>query len=195
MTVFGALADGGDLEDDLLAHLEAWLPSYAAEIERQRGSKLPAIRSYRFVTDYERLSAQALPTCIIETSGTGSDEPDRDGEGNYRATFEVAVTIALRAADGLVARRTAQRYGSAVQAALTQHPKVSDKVTVFDLAGIDYTAEPQEKRWIASCTSTFSVELRDFLNTDLGPSDPDLDPEDWAEVEEVTTEIDKAPPS
>lgn len=190
MSVFGDLSHGGQLESAVVTHLRTWLPSYLAECERQFDTTLASIASYSIVSGYDRLPQQAFPVLIVESPGPGK-EIDRDGEGNVWARYEVQVTVATAAADPIPTRQQAQTYGIAVQALLTQKSLVADNVSVLDLTGIDFTAEPVEKRWRSSCTSTFLIEHRDFLNTDVGPTEPDLDPEDWPSVSEVITQIER----
>lgn len=190
MSVFGGLSHAGQLEDDLLDHLKLWLPTYLAECERQFDTTLPDIRSYSVVSDYDRLPQQALPVLIIESAGT-EDEPENDGDRNYWARYEVRITVETAAADPLPTRRQAQTYGLALQALLLQKPAVSENVSVIDFGGVSFAAESVEKRWRASSTSTFLIEHRDFLNSNGGPTEPDLNPADWPEITEVITTIEK----
>lgn len=196
LQVFGRLLDVSEVEEAVIAALELWLPTYIAEVERQRGmtpESMPMPRSYSTVNEFVKWTEDQLPTIIVVSPGLAPTDPKREGDGTYRAWYRVGVAVIAAARDRETTRRISKLYIAAIRGAILQHAGLGD----LEAAGIRWTNErnsdiPDEAgRTLGSGAVTFDIEMRGVINDRLGPAEPFDDPYDdptWPTV--ATTDVD-----
>lgn len=140
MPLLGPLVSSWTLERaarDLLMPDRNLIGLYLDEVVKQTGA---AVRSERprtvVVREREaRLSDEQLPALIIVCPGT-VDDPERDGEGMYRATWFMTVAAVVQSSDGDLARQLASDLCCAASGVLAQMlPRVDGRVLATRWAG------------------------------------------------------------
>jgi hypothetical protein len=200
-SLYGRLISAADVEQALKRRIDARLGDYLTEVERQHGLTVGTIARPRAFVVAERFPEDQLPAIVVESPGT-ADLPAADGQGRYRARFEVVLAIHVAASAGAI--ELAKLYALALRALAVQQPSalfmgvdwISERYPRPDLAGgrTFYTAEV-----------ALEVQVDEVTNRHEGPPDepgwPDVDdggPESpaWgtstsADVELVKTPIDE----
>jgi hypothetical protein len=107
-SAFGPLVAASDMEDAVLAQLQAWLPDYLAEVERTHGlqvGSLPQPRSWVLSSEVERFPEEQLPAVMLASPGL-TDPPLADGTGVYTARWQLVVDERYRLLDSIDDRTT-----------------------------------------------------------------------------------------
>lgn len=198
MTLFGPLVHSGKVEQAVQSTLQAWIPTYLREIERQHDKdqgSLPSPRSYRLVSesaDPVRWPEDQLPSIIILCPGF-AQEPDHQGSGAYRARYAVSVAAMVSARDQGATRQLARLYGIAIAAVLLQKPSLNDFASGVQWVDESYDDIPNDQqRSLACAIEGFTVDVDRVLDTTQGPLTADASEEEespeWTEIEEVIIE-------
>jgi hypothetical protein len=127
VSVIGAIIDPSVVEDAVTATIEVWIDSYLTEVENQRGLTVNTISrplSYNETFDYDNWPEGQLPGIAVISPGTVG-EPERWGNGDISAWFEVQVAAIVTGQQEGEVRRVAQRYQSALGALLMQLANLS----------------------------------------------------------------------
>lgn len=201
--VIGPIIDAGQVEDDVKAHLELWLPTYLAQLAEDRG--LPrntflrddgsAVANWQHTTDFDVTETTQLPAVLIINTGVNGT-PQREGDGSYRVTWLIGIGVLVSAGGdnpALNSSRLAKRWGAAIRCAMVQYCLDNPSVEGIGWEDEGYDDVPTElQRSLASARLVFSVEYRDVVNTNLGPGQPDPHPdpvtepyEDWPTVQDA----------
>jgi hypothetical protein len=201
MSQFGTIKTPDEVEQAMLNHLHTWLPTYLAEIERQKGitaGSLQAPRSYVTRNEFTKWPEDQLPALVVVNFGTAGD-PKREGGGEYRVPWTLGVGAVLGARDKPFTHRLTRLYGSAIVAAILQHQSLGEyaESTHWDQMSFNDINERQG-RTLASIQSIYTVSVRETINALEGPIQPVVppttDPGDWPEVEEVQITIQEEVP-
>lgn len=199
--VFGASLDSEDVEQAMIAHLQKWMPTYIAEVRRQKDPEgkrwpkgVPGIRSYDI--DVTELAAHKWPEsqlpCVIV--GSPGEDDDPRVEGDRRVTAFYGVTILCVASGGgkdpeANSKALARLYGSAARMAIMQHPDLGEFAN-----GVGMRAERNDtisrgveaSRSLAGSARAYVVEVENVVDVGAGPleplEDPETPPEDWPTV-------------
>lgn len=178
--VFGPIVTGKHVRTAMRAHLQAWLPSYVAEVGREDGrlgSDLPLPRSYVSALDLVngKFTEDQMPSCVIVAPGLIT-EPVKRG-GAFITTWAVSVGCVVSGQDRENTFDLSELYAAAVRAAVLQHPSLGGFATAIDWLGERYDDIPNEmQRTLAAGTVQFSVEVQDALRLGYGPDAPLADP-------------------
>lgn len=190
MSLIGPLFDSGKLEQAVLATLSegSYLANYIAHASIEAGlvGSLPPIQSFNVVSEFDYFPEDNLPSLVVEAPGL-RDEPQRDGEGYWRATwiFEVAVVVAGRTANE--ARRNAQIYQAAVRGAMLQLNLNGTKASVKAWLDEATAKVPERQRRNLFATSdVFSIEVEDVVNQ-FGESSDEAT--QYPQITEVDVEV------
>jgi hypothetical protein len=192
MTKIGPLYGADVLEAATITMLREYLPRYlarAAHLRERPAPPKPA--SYAVVSEYDRFPEDHLPAMIIGSPGI-TGEPDRDGEGYYRATWalEVAATVSGRTA--AETRVLAQIYAAAVRGVMLQAPFPDPKADVKAWLDEAYADVPTSKRRsIIATSNVFAIEVADVV-TDMGIPD-DAEEDTYPTITDATVEVQKRP--
>ena len=192
MTVFGVLISPHQVREAVNSHLQLWLPSYLAELERQNerdSGSLPPFKSVVNTARLESMPEDQLPRLILITPGTIGDFKI-DEEDRYQAKFSLALGTVTSATDQAGANKLSELYVLACAAALVQHPKLPELSTSVTLKRFSFDEGPREQeRSLALAVAYFEIDVGDILAGSEGPTEPDVDPADWPEVETVEVEV------
>jgi phage gp37-like protein len=125
-SAFGPLVAASDMEDAVLAQLQAWLPDYLAEVERTHGlqvGSLPQPRSWVLSSEVERFPEEQLPAVMLASPGL-TDPPLADGTGIYTARWQLVVAVQVNVRGNRLALRVARLYALALRGALLQQQRL-----------------------------------------------------------------------
>lgn len=125
--VFGRIVIASDAETALVDTLQAWLPSYLAELERRTGREpgaVPMVRSWRRSNRFYRFPQDQLPAAIVISPGT-TGAPERRGDGTIDAWYRLGIAIVCAANTAEATNELAKLYAAAVRTAVLQQPALA----------------------------------------------------------------------
>lgn len=199
---FGPILDAADVEAALLAHLELWLPTYIAEVVRQKdpdGELWPdgvePVRSFTVVhAAEEKWPEDQIPMILAYSPGL-TEPPEYHGDGEVSAKYAVGLA-AIAGADTMANTKALTRvYASAAKAAIVQHEDLGgfalgtrwvDERNYPVVQGVDV------ERNLMAVSATYEIEAAAVLDRDEGPQAPSTEEQPpWGTVKssEVTVEI------
>lgn len=186
------------LENELLTLIEAWLPTYLSEVERQYGlaaCTLARPKFYGTSVENDLHPGEKMPAIIVVSPGTGA-EPEGEGGGVYSAWYDVTVATSVMASDEMGARRLAALYSGAIRALVMQHGSVNGVADGVRWLGEEFLGEPgsQRNRSRGGALTHFRVKIAETVNAQAGPtfpepSDPCADPPGLVDIQEVTIDV------
>jgi hypothetical protein len=180
MTIFGNIYDDDQIEQAVMDCLKRWLPTYLAEVERQRGLTPPFYKrpaSYGIQQGMEKWPEDGLPHVLVVATGN-NDEPTRDGRGKGRARWYIGVAVVVGNVNKALTRRMAYRYAAAVRALLVQKQSL-DGALDGNVRGLDWVdgraneMEPNDERTVWASRQVFTLEVDDVVSHNRGPVTPD----------------------
>lgn len=193
--VFGRIVLGSDVETALIDTLNAWLPSYLAELERRTGrdpGAVPMVRSWRRSNRFYRFPQDQLPAAIVISPGT-TGIPERRGDGTIDAWYRLGVAIVCSANKPEATNDLAKLYAAAVRTAVLQQPSLAgdpDDPHPF-AARVVFVGEttddvPAEYLEIGSVAEVgFDVLIEGIADAAAGPTETTVEPP--AELPVVTS--------
>lgn len=180
---FGRIVSADQVEEAVRDTLRRWMPTYIAEVERQRGWEPgflnPAIW-YHAAHQFDRFNEDALPAVIVICPGL-ADRPTRDADGVYLCRFGLAVGIVGGAIDRDETDEAVKAYGAAVRACLLQQSALGD----FGADGIVWLGESydelpmEDSRTLIGGRLSFTLDVDDVVTKLAGPvqtTTPPVDP-------------------
>ncbi|HEY6731896.1 MAG TPA: hypothetical protein VI039_12850 [Solirubrobacterales bacterium] len=187
MSGIGPLFSPHLIEEGVLSTLQRWLPLYLEAIKDQYGVELPEIASWGLVDeDDDRWPEQALPALVVVAERVR--DPEKHGEGWYRAKWPFHVTVIVEHPERVWARKIAQIYGAVIRGAIGQRRSLGAAGRVTDWEGEDLPFSAEKSRTEAASQNFFIVQQDEVMNWQLGPKGdvpPDEPPSDGPEVTEV----------
>jgi hypothetical protein len=182
VSIFGPLVVETDLTNAVIAKLKLWLPTYVAEVERQQNldpRSLPLPRSYSIRTTPTKWREDQTPAVIAVSPGLFGD-PERDGEGQWRAPWGVSVITVTAAVDQENTDYASKMYAAAIRGALLQNQPVDDAGSTVRWLDEEYTDIPTDRdRSLAGARVDFELLVPCAVDEQAGPwpgSDPPEDP-------------------
>lgn len=171
-----------EIEDQITTTLRFWMPSYQAEVCRQRGidpTSLPAIRSWTTMQNFRKAPEEQTPAVVLINAGTNG-APAKAGAGWYRAQFVIALAVITSALDGDASNKVSKIYQAALRAIMLQKKAGGNMITDVEWVGESYDElDAGTKAMLASATGTFQVVADGLVKaTGAGPLVPDLDAPD-----------------
>lgn len=200
MTIFGPMIDGSDVERALLDFLKRWIPTYLAEIVRERDpdgtvwpNGLAPVRNYTVVHSLEeKWPEDQLPMFLAYCPGIVG-EPQYRGDGEVSAIFAVGLSAIASGATMMDTKQIARAYATAAKAAIVQHEGLDG--FALGTRWIDERNYPvvqgvEAERNLMAVSMIFEIEVEEILNRDEGPVKPDTEPPDaWPTIKEGEVEI------
>lgn len=180
MSVYGTILSGAQVEQAAIDHLQAWMPAYIAELERQHGRaprSMTLPRAWkRSNEDFDVWPEAQLPAVILISPGFAG-APTKEGDGTYTATYGLAIGVLLNADKQQTANDNVKLYAAAISAAMVQHPSLGGVATGLLWTDLGYADVPTNYLKIgAAARLSFEVQVRGILNASKGPSAPPVDP-------------------
>jgi hypothetical protein len=198
--VFGPMISGADVETAMVSTLQAWLPTYLAELERRTGrapGDLPMPRSWRRTNRFYRYPADQLPAAIVVSPGT-ADKPEKLGDGTVNVWWRIGIVILCSASTPEATNELAKLYAAALRTIIFQEPSLAgDPADPHPFANsVRFVGEttddvPAEYLEIgATAQVEFDVLVTGIVDATLGPLEPTIGPPpDWSTVETQHVEI------
>lgn len=199
MTVlYGPLGHSGQITAAAKTHLQAWLPAYLAEMERQTGrdpQDLPIARAWRTAAEIDQWLSDVPPAVLIACPGTlDTRMAERRAARNFRgyhADWDLRVAVIVEVGGTGDPDELAGIYGAAIRAALMQHPTLTDDIRVSAWTGEILDDVPsRQSQTLGMAINHFTVQTRGLLPTTGGPSEPPDDP--YAVPPDPTYDLDTA---
>jgi hypothetical protein len=205
---FGPLIVETDVDAAVIRTLRTWLPTYLAQVERERDLTIgtlarPVAESYANTLEDDEFMDHRMPAIIV-TTAEPENNAQRDGNGLYRASWTVRVSSVVRGRTPRETRAVAAVFGGSVRRVLVQHADLDDFSAGLRWIGsnvIRVEDTTDQGRYLAASINLFNVFVEDVLRDGVGPtvpSDP-YDPPDlenpnepyepWVTVGEITTNI------
>lgn len=196
--VVGPLFSSHVIEEVVLAKLKRWLPGYltiATELHGVNG-KIAGIKSWGISNTGEKWPEQGLPALLVVGPEETSGEPEKHGQGMYRATWPVEVGVVIAARTAPNARKYARIYGAAVRGALLQGRSQGEQglATGWLGEGSGLLGLDKQRRTMAANANLFDVTVDNVVSWRKGSGqDKPPIPDGWPEVTEteVETEIEE----
>jgi hypothetical protein len=198
VSVFGMIKTGWDVEKQVIDHLEEWMTTYLAEVERQQEidpQSLPPVRSWITSNEFRKMPEEQTPVGVVVSPGI-TDDPVKDGEGSYRAKWMVGIAIVIKGRTKTEVAEVAKLYAAAVRGAMLQHRSLGGFARGVEWKDESYSDVPsKDQRTLGSAQCIFEIEVPDTINVFAGlvakPDDPYEDPGDWPEVEDASVTVEK----
>lgn len=177
---FGPLVTSVDVDEQVLATLRMWLPTHLSQLERERGMTLrtldrPKDVSYANALDEDEFPDHTLPAVITTTAQT-EGQPEKDGDGNYYAAWNVVVSAIVKGRHPVETRRVAALFEGAVRRVLVQHGIELDGEVAWRGSNVAAVADPTNAgRFLAAGMSHYVVFLDRVVQDGVGPLEPDPD--------------------
>jgi hypothetical protein len=204
MTVFGQIIDGDDVEAAAIAHLEAWLPTYVAEVVRQKDPKgelwpkgVAPVAEFSLVhAANENWPEDQLPMLLFYSPGMADEPIVREG-GLTDATYRLTITAIASGFDTADAKRLGRVYASAAMMAMMQHPALGDfgaeSVRWVDLQQFPITRGLEAERNLMAVAAMYEIVVSGIVDRNAGVAkplaEPDKAPEERPEIGEDDTDI------
>ena len=177
--IFGPILDKTDVENAMEEHLRLWLPTYLAELERQKGYEPETIRTpvaWLRSNDFSKWPEDHTPAILIISPGLVGD-PTREGSSVWSAPYGVGVAAVVSSIDRDSTRKLAGFYGAAIRAAVLQHPSLGNFARDTNWVDERFDDVPQEdERSLASAQEVFRVDVFGVTAGRTGPKTPPEDP-------------------
>lgn len=195
-SLYGRILSAVDVEQALKARVDARLGVYLDEVERQHGLAPGTVERPRAFVVTERFPEDQLPAIIVGSPGT-TDLPEPDGRGCYMVRFEVTLTIAAAAGNGVL--ELVKLYAAALRALALQQPSAL-------FMGVDWIRERYPRPELVGGRSFYTAEVElevqvpEVVDRHAGPPDdpgwPEPTPGDpaspeWPVSETADVELDK----
>lgn len=180
MSFFGTIVTPTIVRDDVLTMLQTWLPTYIAEVERQRDlpeRSIPMPRSWTMPPDVMMMGDHVSPTVMVLPPTLQST--DRAGDGRVSGWWEVVVGVGINA--GREVEGTARLIGDYLGAimAVVEQQRPSTAEAKLNVLSQDATvAVAQQSRAVAMGTVTAQMYVRSLYSRRLGPPEPPENPYD-----------------
>lgn len=177
---FGPLLLNVDIDDAVLATLKLWLPTYLRQQEIERDKSVgffnrPKDESYANTLDDDEFPDHWLPAIIVTSAHTEGD-PQKDGDGNYYAAWNVVVSAIVRGRTPPETRWVASQFEGAVRRTLVHQGVSIDGELRWTGSNVAPVRDPTNAgRYLAAGMSTFVVYADKVVQEGMGPYVPDDD--------------------
>lgn len=196
-TAFGQLVVASQVEFAVRDLLRKWFVTYLREVERQtdwQGERLPPPRNYTNRNSFDVIPGEELPKAVVVSPGLWELPNHPESDGYYRATWQIAVGVAIAARTEEEADRQSKMYGAAVRGILVQHQDLENEdlnvvqVQWLDESYDDLVTEDQFMNYKAAMIFV-GVDVMETVNRFMRPSEVTEAPENLYEWETVITTI------
>jgi hypothetical protein len=183
--IFRDIKVATDVEKAALMTLEAWMSTYLREIELQQNlpqDAIPEPTAYLIAEEVDNQHGDRLPMLVALSPGL-SRPPQQTGNGSFRATFALGISIIASAAERDDNKYLIRLYSAVIRAIMLQRQSLGGVSN--GIAWIDETYDDNltfaDNLTVHAGTVTFEVEVDDTVNRFAGPTtpmepDPDTQP-------------------
>lgn len=190
--VFGRIVIAAQIEQHVTQTLQMWFPTYIREVEAQAGlpvGVIPPPANYTNRNSFDALAGELLPKCVVISPGL-ADAPLRDGQGWYRAQWQIGVGVATAQPTEEAAMMHSDIYGGAARTLILQQVCDGELISDVQLVGETYDDLPitNQVQLYRGVSILFVVDVDDVVNRWKGPDVPDADPYDYGQA--LTVDVD-----
>jgi hypothetical protein len=178
---FGPLIINTDIDNAVIDHVKLWLPTYLAQIERERGQSIgrynrPKDRSYDSVLTDDEFPDHVLPAILVTSADTQGD-PAKDGDGNYYAAWNVNVSCVVRGRRPRETREIAAIFEGAVRRIMVRQDIPVDGEVRWTGSSVRSVNDKSGKgRYLAAGLGAFVFYVDKVVQEGNGPGYPDNGP-------------------
>lgn len=192
---WGPLVTNSDVDEGVIDTLKYWLPMYLRRSaqrwdERHEGSdilgvlQVPEDNQYAAVLEDDQFPDYTLPAILVTSASTQGD-PQKDGDGNYYAAWNVVVSCIVKGRDPKETRVLASLFEGAVRRIMVHADPPHEYGDVEDSGGevrwtganVAAVIDPTSSgRYLAAGISTYLVYLDKVVKADAGPAGEPYDP-------------------
>ena len=199
MTVFGQILVTYEVQKDVLAFIQNWLPTYIAELERQYNLTVRTIarpKDYQIGRNADNWPEDALPLVLLTCNQMADPEQDTDSVGYW---FEFTGNIVVQSVDEDDSQRVASFIGAALMALIHQKRKLGGLAETTDVGDLTLLDMGDQARTRAIAAFGFRSFIPAVVKPWAGPTEPDPQPDpdlpydDLPVVSEVAVEVSGIP--
>lgn len=190
--LFGQIITAVDVETAMLDHLENWMETYIAKVERDAGLDPRSIglpRSYSNNNEFNKRTEAQTPAIVVISPGMASDGVMRHA-GEYTTRWVAGVGVVTLARDQASTSRLAKLYAAAIRGIVLQHKGLggfavsTDWVAPFE----SYTdVRFSQTRTLGTARLFFEVEVKETVDSSKGPRAPLQNPYNIPSTTDFTT--------
>lgn len=176
---FGTLVVETDVDTAVVATLRKWLPTYIAQVERERNLAVgalarPVAGSYANTLEDDEFVDHRLPAIIVTTAAT--NDVERFGDGSYAAMWMTVVSSVVRGRTPPETRMLAALFSGCVRRVLVQASDLGGSASnvLWRRGGVQPVPDATAAgRYLAAGINEFVVVTDDVLTTRDSPLEPD----------------------
>jgi hypothetical protein len=173
---WGPLVVGTDVDDEIIATLRKWVPTYLAQlrIERNLSFNLARIRTYANTFEGQEFLDHQLPAIVATTANLTAAQggPNTPHQG----TWQSLVACVVRGRSPAATRYLCALYGGTVARVLTQQSgSVQQGVRYPSMRYEPVVDGTGNSRWLLAAVNEFDVYSDEILQPWGGPDKPDAD--------------------
>jgi len=199
VSAFGKIVVATQIEYAIRDLLKLYFPMYLREIERIMSwerEELPTPRNYTNRNTFDALPGEELPKVVVISPGL-LEPPERvTGDGDYRATWQVGVGVAIAARTEEEADFQVKMYAAAVRGIVLHNKSMGrdDIVGVYwlDENYDDLPIDDQHANYKAA-GNFFGVEVEGTINTFMRPPLITEAAQELGEIEKVIVTFPEVP--
>ena len=178
---FGPLVVETDVDLAVIRTLRLWVPTYLAQIERERDLAnrtlaRPTPQSYTNVLEDDEFPDQWMPVVVVTTAALDGD-PEMDGIGMIHGGWRVVVTAITRGRTPGEARAIASLLGGAVKRCLVNQQDLGGFASETRLRGGGRVAPVADStgqdRYLTAAINNYTVFVDAIVQAGVGPYLPD----------------------
>lgn len=178
--LFGPLVTGKQVRAAVKTHLQAWFPSYLAEVARADGrdpADVPLFRSWASALDMPdgRYVEEQMPGCVIVAPGLIEEPIKHSGIYTVRWGLNIGAVVSGQNKENTF--DLSELYAAAIRGCIVQNSALGGFATACDWLGERYDEIPNAmERTLAAGTVQFSLEVQGAIDAREGPYAPLTDP-------------------
>lgn len=196
---FGPILSASEIEEATILALRYWYPTYLAEMERRlrlRKASIVVPQNYTNRNSFDAVEGERTPKVVVIAPGLETD-PMKDSH-SYRAIWRLGVGLATGAKTEKECNKLIKAYAAATRAILIHKPQTIANNGLPGLNEVTWISEsyddldiPNQHRLYKAATLWFAMDINAVTARRGGPPVPDLEPEDWGQVEEVIIDLEQ----
>jgi hypothetical protein len=203
-TIFKQIRLVDDLELACLSTMESWWPVYAKQHELEAGIAVGSLaqpRSWLQANSLDREASDALPAIVVVSPGM-SKPPQQEGDGSFRAFYNIAIGVFVAANTHRDTQRMVRMNAGIAKLIMLQKQSLggfADGTTILD-ESFDDNFPFVDNQTISAGQVVFEVEIAGAFNRFGGPTtgavtpvavpDPATQPgSEWPLVETVNATV------
>lgn len=196
---YGPGLGGHTVRQAMEAVLQAWTPTYIAEVASRLGLSMSPFQQWVALPEYRALPQNYTAACWTSVTGTRG-QPQRQGDGTWRAVYTAETSTLVYGADWDATEDLCSAYNLAVRMCLLQHRSLGQVAEDTAWLGESYTPVTHSNtRTLGVYRGLWAVTLAGTVQDSAGPGPipapagggvltPPLQPNPTVATETITVE-------